>query len=202
MLSAEHIEKRGIHDADVLRAMHAVPRQEFVPKDLATFAYDDRPLDIGYGATISQPYIVAAMTQLLEVRKHHRVLEIGTGSGYQAAVLAELAGHVYSVERVLELARTAAEKLWRLGYRNVAVRHGDGYQGWREHSPYDRIVLTAAPPELPTALVDQLAPAGRLVAPVGGSENQQLQVIDKATSGAIHRRSEFPVLFVPMVPGR
>jgi protein-L-isoaspartate(D-aspartate) O-methyltransferase len=200
MLSAEHIEKRGIHDTDVLRAMHAVPRQEFVPKDLIRMAYEDRPLDIGYGATISQPYIVAAMTQLLELRKHHRVLEIGTGSGYQAAVLAELAGRVYSIELVLELARTAAEKLWRLGYRNVAVRHGDGYQGWPEHAPYDRIVLTAAPPELPAALINQLAPEGRLVAPVGSKEDQQLMVIDKPANGAIHRRVVFPVLFVPMVP--
>jgi protein-L-isoaspartate(D-aspartate) O-methyltransferase len=202
MLSAEHIEKRGIHDAGVLRAIHAVPRQEFVPKDLIRFAYEDRPLGIGYGATISQPYIVAAMTQLLEIRNHHRVLEIGTGSGYQAAVLAELAGRVYSVELILELARTAAEKLWRLGYRNVAVRHGDGYQGWPEHAPYDRIVLTAAPPELPAALIHQLAPGGRLVAPVGDNQDQQLIVIEKAANGAIHRRIVFPVLFVPMVPGR
>ena len=201
MLSAEHIEKRGIHDPDVLRAMHAVPRQEFVPHALSRFAYDDRPLDIGYGATISQPYIVAAMTQLLEVRNHHRVLEIGTGSGYQAAVLAELAARVYSVEVVLELARTSAEKLWRLGYRNVTVRHGDGYQGWPEHAPYDRIVLTAAPPEIPSALIDQLAPEGRLVAPVGSNDDQQLMVIGKPAKGPIHRRIVFPVLFVPMIPG-
>jgi protein-L-isoaspartate(D-aspartate) O-methyltransferase len=172
-----------------------------VPQDLIRFAYDDRPLAIGYGATISQPYIVAAMTQLLELRKDHRVLEIGTGSGYQAAVLAELSGRVYSVELVLELARTAAEKLWRLGYRNVAVRHGDGYQGWPEHAPYDRIVLTAAPPEIPLALIDQLAPEGRLVAPVGSNEDQQLMVVDKPANGPNHRRIVFPVLFVPMVPG-
>jgi protein-L-isoaspartate(D-aspartate) O-methyltransferase len=201
MLTAEHIEKRGIDDPEVLRAMHAVPRHEFVPRDLIRFAYDDRPLDIGYGATISQPYIVAAMTQLLEVRKHHRVLEIGTGSGYQAAVLGELAGHVYSVEVVLELARTAAERLWRLGYRNVEVRHADGYEGWPEHAPYHRIVLTAAPAEVPSALVDQLAPDGRLVAPVGSGEDQQLMVIDKPSRGPVHRRIVFPVLFVPMVPG-
>jgi protein-L-isoaspartate(D-aspartate) O-methyltransferase len=201
MLSEEHIEKRGIDDAEVLRAMHAVPRHEFVPKDLIRFAYDDRPLDIGYGATISQPYIVAAMTQLLQLRKNHRVLEIGTGSGYQAAVLAELSGCVYSVELTLELARKAAEKLWRLGYRNLTIRRGDGYQGWPEHAPFDRIVLTAAPPELPAALLHQLAPGGRLVAPVGSHENQQLIVIDKSTNGALHRRMVFPVLFVPMVPG-
>src|SRR4051794_26400540 len=129
MIATEHLEDRGIRSPDVLRAMRSVPRHEFVPRELANFAYDDKPLDIGFGATISQPYIVAAMSELLELSKRNRVLEIGTGSGYQAAVLSRLAGEVFSVEVILELARTASEKLWRLGYRNVQIRHGDGYKG-------------------------------------------------------------------------
>jgi protein-L-isoaspartate(D-aspartate) O-methyltransferase len=199
MISTEHLEDRGIRDPDVLRSMRSVPRHEFVPRDLARYAYDDKPLDIGFGATISQPYIVAAMSELLELSKRHRVLEIGTGSGYQAAVLSRLSSEVFSIEVVLELARTASEKLWRLGYRNVRVRHGDGYKGWPEHAPFDRIILTAAPVEVPTELTDQLAPNGRLVAPIGEIEHQQLIVIDKAADSTLERRTVFPVLFVPMV---
>ena len=183
MIATEHLEDRGIRNPDVLRAMRSVPRHEFVPRELAKFAYDDKPLDIGFGATISQPYIVAAMSELLELSKRNRVLEIGTGSGYQAAVLSRLAGEVFSVEVVLELARTASEKLWRLGYRNVQIRHGDGYKGWPEEAPFDRIMLTAAPSDVPSELTDQLAPLGRLVAPIGEDEHQELVVIDKASDG-------------------
>jgi protein-L-isoaspartate(D-aspartate) O-methyltransferase len=199
MLPAEQLEHRGIRDPEVLRAMRSVLRHQFVPRESSAFAYDDKPLEIGYGATISQPYIVAAMSQLLEVSKADRVLEIGTGSGYQSAVLAELAGEVFSVEVVLELARIASEKLWRFGYRNVQVRHSDGYRGWPEHAPFDRIILTAAPADVPQALIHQLATGGRLVAPIGEGEQQQLVVIDKPQEGQPRRRVVFPVLFVPMV---
>jgi protein-L-isoaspartate(D-aspartate) O-methyltransferase len=201
MITAEHLEHRGIRNPEVLRVMRSVPRHEFVPPELARFAYDDKPLDIGFGATISQPYIVAAMSELLELSKRHRVLEIGTGSGYQAAVLSELAGEVFSIEVVLELAREASEKLWRFGYRNVHVRHGDGYKGWPEEAPFDRIILTAAPVDVPDVLVDQLAVGGRLVAPIGEGEQQYLIVIEKPEHGPLRRHTVFPVLFVPMVPG-
>jgi protein-L-isoaspartate(D-aspartate) O-methyltransferase len=199
MLTAEHIEQRGIRNPEVLRAMHRVPRHEFVPEDMIAFAYEDRPLDIGYGVTISQPYIVAAMSQLLDLNKSHRVLEIGTGSGYQSAILAELAGHVYSIEVVPQLADSAARTLLRLGYSNVSVRHGDGYFGWPEEAPFDRIILTAAPVEVPPALIKQVANGGRLVAPVGSAADQQLIEVEKSPQGRIHRRIVFPVSFVPMI---
>ena len=202
MLVEEHIENRGVRNPDVLRVMRTVPRHEFVPQELRRQAYEDHPLRIGYGATISQPYIVAAMTELLEPSRQHKVLEIGTGSGYQAAVLAMLVKSVYSIEIVPELARTADATLKRLEYTNVVVRHGDGYKGWPEHAPFDRIILTAAPPEVPQALIDQLRPGGKLVAPVGSSADQQLLVIEKSADGKVRRRSVFPVMFVPMVPGR
>ena len=200
MLTAEHIERRGIRDSEVLRAMRSVPRHEFVPANLIEAAYEDRPLDIGYGATISQPYIVAAMSQLLELNKRSRVLEIGTGSGYQSAILAELAGIVYSIEIVPQLAESAARTLERHGYHNVYVRCGDGYLGWPEEAPFDRIILTAAPIEVPPALTRQLATGGRLIAPVGSAANQQLIEVVKSSDGRIHRRIVFPVSFVPMVP--
>lgn len=200
MLTAEHIEQRGIRNSEVLRAMRSVPRHEFVPADLIAYAYEDRPLDIGYGATISQPYIVAAMSQLLELNNRHRVLEIGTGSGYQSAILAELAGMVYSVEVIPQLAEAAARTLERQGYDNVHVRYGDGYLGWPEQAPFDRIILTAAPIEVPLALIQQLANGGRLIAPVGSPSNQQLIEVVKSREGRIHRRIVFPVSFVPMVP--
>jgi protein-L-isoaspartate(D-aspartate) O-methyltransferase len=199
MLTAEHIERRGISDPEVLRAMRAVPRHEFVPQDMVESAYEDRPLDIGYGATISQPYIVAAMSQLLALNKSHRVLEIGTGSGYQSAILAELAHEVYSVEVVPELAESAAATLRRLGYRNVMTRYGDGYLGWPDQAPFDRIILTAAPLELPKSLTDQLAYGGLLIAPVGDQPNQQLIEVAKSAQGQLRRRVVFPVSFVPMV---
>jgi protein-L-isoaspartate(D-aspartate) O-methyltransferase len=163
-------------------------------------AYRDHPVPIGYGQTISQPYIVGLMTELLEVKKTHRVLEIGTGSGYQAAVLAPLAKHVYSLEIVGELAKSAQTALSAQGVKNVSVRHGDGYLGWPDEAPFDRIILTAAPPEVPQALIDQLKPDGRLVAPVGsGVLGQELIVLEKNANGKVRRRNTIPVRFVPMV---
>jgi protein-L-isoaspartate(D-aspartate) O-methyltransferase len=202
MLVEEHIENRGVRNPEVLRVIRAVPRHEFVPKEMREFAYEDRPLSIGYGATISQPYIVAAMTELLSPQRHHKVLEIGTGSGYQAAILANLVREVYSVEIVPELARSSSDTLRRLGYDNVRVKQGDGYQGWPEQAPFDGIILTAAPPEIPRALISQLKPGGVLVAPVGGSTGQQLIVVEKKSDGRLQRRTVFPVMFVPMVPGK
>jgi len=163
------------------------------------FAYEDYPVLIGYGQTISQPYIVAFMTELLDVRKEHRVLEIGTGSGYQAAILSQLAKEVYTVEIVPQLAMSAADTLKRLGYKNVLVREGDGYHGWPEKAPFDRIILTAAPPELPQIVVNQLKPGGRLLAPLGHAINQQITLVEKAVDGKITTRSLLPVRFVPMV---
>jgi protein-L-isoaspartate(D-aspartate) O-methyltransferase len=199
----EHMESRDIRNPGVLRAMRATPRHFFVPPHLRADAYADHPLPIGFDATISQPYIVALMTQLLDPKKQHRVLEIGTGSGYQAAVLAQLAGEVYTIEIVPELARSAEATLKSLGHASVRVRAGDGYKGWPEAAPFDRIILTAAPPRIPTALTDQLAPGGRLVAPVGSSVmTQELVVIDKRPDGSLQHRSEGGVRFVPMRPGR
>ncbi len=197
------IEERGVRDAGVLRVLRQTPRHLFVPADMREYAYEDRPLRIGHGQTISQPYIVGLMTELVGARPEHKVLEIGTGSGYQAAVLARLARHVYTIEIVPELARSARETLARLGYRNVTVRTGDGYRGWPEEAPFDRIILTAAPPEIPKALVDQLRPGGRLVAPEGGSVfNQELVVVEKGADGKLTKRSVIPVMFVPMIRGK
>lgn len=196
----QQLEARGIRNKAVLEAMRATPRHLYMPPEVRSEAYADRPVPIGYGQTISQPYIVAFMTDALEVERGHRVLEIGTGSGYQAAVLARLAGEVYSVEIVPELARRAAETLSAQGHHNVHVRQGDGYRGWPEKAPFDRIMLTAAPPEIPQALIDQLKPGGRLVAPVGETgTNQELILLTKSVSGAVSRRSILPVRFVPMV---
>lgn len=202
VLVSEQLESRGIRNPDVLRVMRTVPRHEFVPSDLMGQAYDDRPLGIGFGATISQPFIVGAMTELAEPAPHHRVLEIGTGSGYQAAVLSMLVREVYSIEIVPELAKRAAAALQRMGYNNVTVRQGDGYKGWPEKAPFDRIVVTAAPPQVPQALLDQLKPGGLLVAPIGGSQAQVLVVYSKQADGKLHRRAIFDVMFVPMVPER
>lgn len=194
------IEDRGITDSRVLDAMRQVPRHLFMPEEVRSAAYEDSPVPIGHGQTISQPYIVAYMTDLLSVRSTDVVLEIGTGSGYQAAVLSRLAKHVYSIEIVPELARTATATLSRLGYTNVTVRLGDGYKGWPERAPFDRIILTAAPPELPNALIDQLKPGGRLIAPVGRTVfEQELIVVEKGSDGKLKRRSSLPVRFVPMV---
>jgi protein-L-isoaspartate(D-aspartate) O-methyltransferase len=193
----QQIRGRDVEDARVLDAMRAVPRHRFVPANLAADAYEDRPLPIGNGQTISQPYIVAYMTELLAVAPHHRVLEIGTGSGYQAAVLAKLAKEVYTIEIVPELAREAARTLADLGYANVTVKEGDGYAGWPEHAPFDRIMVTAAPERIPQPLVDQLAANGRLVVPIGQQhETQWMTVVEKTAAGIVQRRT-IPVAFVP-----
>lgn len=194
------IAARGVSDADVLEAMRRVPRHEFVPEAYRSSAYRDRPLPIGRGQTISQPYIVAYMTAAIEPDSTDRVLEVGTGSGYQAAVLAEIVDQVKTVEIVPELGREARARLERLGYGNVDVRIGNGYRGWSEHAPYDAIVVTAAPESIPDALIRQLAPGGRMVVPVGPrSAAQELTLVRKQTDGTIQRRTLTPVRFVPMV---
>ena len=196
----DQIEARGIKDEAVLRAMRTVSRHLFVPGTFSQQAYEDHPLPIGGGQTISQPYIVAYMTEMLKVSKDHRVLEIGTGSGYQAAVLSVLADRVYSIEIVRELGEEARERLNRLGYGNVEVRIGNGYLGWPEEAPFDRVMLTAAPDVIPQALIDQLKPNGRLIAPVGPVHGlQELVVVEKDFAGNVRRRAVLPVRFVPMV---
>jgi protein-L-isoaspartate(D-aspartate) O-methyltransferase len=196
------IRQRGVSNARVLDVMRSVPRERFVPEEAASRAYDDTPLAIGSGQTISQPYIVAYMTEVLDVRPTDRVLEIGTGSGYQAAVLGLLAREVYTVEIVPALARSAAAVLQELGYQNVHVREGDGYAGWSEHAPFDRIMVTAAPDEIPRPLIDQLAPGGRLVIPVGSQrETQWITIVDKTAVGVETRRT-IPVQFVPFTRGK
>jgi protein-L-isoaspartate(D-aspartate) O-methyltransferase len=183
----------------VLRAMRTVPRHRFVPPQLADDAYHDRPLPIGLGQTISQPFIVALMTELLEPRPDARVLEIGTGSGYQAAVLAECVAKVYSIEIVAPLGERAREVLKELGYRNVEVRIGDGYKGWPDAAPFDGIIVTAAPDHIPQPLVDQLAPKGRLVIPVGTRHGvQDLLVITKDADGRAVTKRTIAVRFVPL----
>jgi protein-L-isoaspartate(D-aspartate) O-methyltransferase len=194
----EQIEARGVHNRAVIESMRTTPRHRFVPESVRTQAYWDGALPIGYAQTISQPYIVGLMTELLEVSPSHKVLEIGTGSGYQAAVLSSLAKQVYSIEIVPELARSSAQLLRELGYRNVTVREGDGYKGWPEQSPFDRIILTAAPPEIPQALIDQLKPGGRLVAPEGRLF-QELVIVEKDAAGKVKRTPNIAVRFVPMV---
>jgi protein-L-isoaspartate(D-aspartate) O-methyltransferase len=190
------IAARGVRDPRVLEAMRTVERQLFVPEALQAHAYADTALPIGHGQTISQPYVVALMTELAAVSPRSRVLEVGTGSGYQAAVLATIAAQVYGIEIVEPLAAEAKDRLARLGYGNVTVRAGDGYRGWPEHAPFDAIVITAAPPEIPEPLLAQLAEGGRLVAPVGRAE-QQLVVVERTPSG-LSRRTVAPVRFVPM----
>jgi protein-L-isoaspartate(D-aspartate) O-methyltransferase len=191
------IRARGVRNAAVLDALARVPRELFVPADVRHRAYEDGPLPIGYGQTISQPYIVAYMTEALETSPDHRVLEIGTGSGYQAAVLAGLVRQVYSIEIVPELAESARRTLVDAGYRNVDVRTGNGYAGWPERAPFDRIIVTAAPPDIPAALVDQLAVGGRMVVPVG-TVLQEIVIVSKDGRGVTETRT-IPVRFVPMV---
>lgn len=186
-------------DERVLEAIKDVPRHEFVPDYEAGHAYANGPLPIGYGQTISQPFIVALMSDLLATAAHHVVLEVGCGSGYQSAVLSRLVRQVYSVEIVGELAREARERLARLGYANVEVRHGDGYAGWPEHAPFDGIIVTAAAPEIPQPLVEQLKPGGRLVIPVGQPYGRQdLLLVEKDAAGEVHQRNMLPVAFVPL----
>jgi protein-L-isoaspartate(D-aspartate) O-methyltransferase len=192
----EQIRGRGVRDARVLAAVEKVPRHELVPADVRDHAYEDRPLPIGLGQTISQPYIVAAMSEAVQLEGTERVLEIGTGSGYQAAVLAELCSEVFSIELEAELAERARADLARLGYRNVNVRHGNGYLGWPEQAPFDAIVVTAAPPEIPPLLVEQLAVGGRMVLPVGRTF-QELMLVTRTEEG-IERKFLMGVRFVPM----
>ncbi len=196
------IRQRGVTDTRVLDAMRTVPRERFVPTDAVSRAHDDTPLAIGNGQTISQPYIVAYMTEALGIRATDRVLEIGTGSGYQAAVLGLLAREVYTVEIVPVLAKSAAAVLRDLRYTNVHVREGDGYAGWAEHAPFDRIMVTAAPDEIPQPLIAQLAPGGRLVIPVGSQgDTQWMTILEKTTTGVTERKT-IPVQFVPFTRGK
>lgn len=190
------IADRGVRDLRVLAAMRKVPRHEFVPDAEKRHAYRDMPLPIGEGQTISQPYIVALMTELAGIERGDRVLEVGTGSGYQAAVLAAMGAEVYSIEIVEPLARRAAADLERLGYR-VEVRAGDGYRGWPEHAPFAAVIVTAAPPRIPQPLVDQLAPGGRMVIPVGDNY-QELRVLTRDEKGAVRDEKVIDVSFVPM----
>ena len=192
----EQIEAREVADPRVLAAMRSVPRHEFVPEGERVHAYEDRPLPIGQGQTISQPYIVAVMSELLHLRGTEKVLEVGTGSGYQAAVLSRLANEVYTIEIVAELAKRAEVDLRRLGFANVHVRAGDGYRGWPEHAPFDAIIVTAAPGHVPQPLVDQLAVGGRMVLPVG-DVFQELVLVTRSEQGVRQERL-LGVRFVPM----
>jgi protein-L-isoaspartate(D-aspartate) O-methyltransferase len=193
----EQLKRRDIRDPRVLSAMQSVPRHLFIPESARSGAYGDFPVPIGYGQTISQPYIVAFMTEALRVAPEHRVLEIGTGSGYQAAVLSVLAKEVFTIEIVDALAKRARATLADRGYRNVEVRSGNGYLGWPEHAPYDRIMVTAAPPEVPPALVQQLKVGGLMAIPVGVGD-QELRIMRRGATG-METIATLPVRFVPMV---
>ncbi len=192
------IEARGIRDERVLQALRTVPRHRFVPERYRRHAYVDSPLPIGEGQTISQPYIVAFMTEVLALSATDTVLEIGTGSGYQAAVLGEIAGRVYSIEIVEILGRRAERTLRDLGYDNIRVKIGDGYQGWPEHGPFDAIIVTCSPSHIPEPLREQLAEGGRMIIPVGGNTVQELVLLRK-TRGVLTKERALPVRFVPMV---
>ncbi len=195
----ENYPHHPVQDPEVLEAMRRVPRHLFVPQEYRDLAYRNSPLVIGYEQTISQPFIVAHMSELLELKPEHRVLEIGTGSGYQAAVLGELCNHVYTIEIVAPLGRKAEKLLKELGYAQVQVRIGDGYKGWPEAAPFDRIIVTCAPEKIPQALLDQLAPGGRMVIPVGGQREIQYMVeVFKDRKGRVTRKEHYPVRFVPM----
>ena len=189
---------RKITDKRVLEAMRSVPRHDFVPKELWSRAYGDHPLPIGQGQTISQPYMVALMTQELQLEKANKVLEIGTGSGYQAAILAELASRVFSIERVSELSSRARKVLDALGYSNVIIKTGDGTLGWKEFAPFDRIIVTAGAPDVPPALVEQLVDGGRIVLPIGNTYVQTLLVVQKKGK-KIERKEVCGCTFVPLI---
>jgi protein-L-isoaspartate(D-aspartate) O-methyltransferase len=193
----QQLMARGIHEERVLAAMAKVPREEFIPPSLRAESYEDGPLQIGHGQTISQPYIVAFMTEQLRPKPSDRVLEIGTGSGYQAAILAELVAEIYTIEIIEPLAKTAEATLRRLGYKNVHVKAGDGYKGWPEHAPFDAITVTCAPDHVPQPLIDQLKEGGRMIIPVGEFGNQELYLLEKK-NGELQRRAVLPVRFVPM----
>jgi protein-L-isoaspartate(D-aspartate) O-methyltransferase len=195
----DQIEARGVHDPRVLAAMRKVPRERFVPPDVVSLAYADQPLPIGHGQTISQPYIVAYMSEALQVTEQSKVLEIGTGSGYQAAILGELAREVYTIELIPALAERARETLAGLGYTNVHVRTGDGYLGWPDQAPFDAIMVTAAPDHVPQPLVDQLGVGGRLVIPVGDLD-QDIRILTRTPAG-IQETVTIPVRFVPLRRG-
>jgi protein-L-isoaspartate(D-aspartate) O-methyltransferase len=195
----DQIEARGVRNRAVLDAMKTVPRHEFVPQAYRTSAYVDSALPIGLDQTISQPYIVALMTELVDPKPEHRILEVGTGSGYQAAVISRIVNEVYSIEILPELAQSARERLQRLGFRNITVRQGDGYQGWPDSAPFDGILVTAGATEVPKPLVDQLKPGGRMVIPVGpSSADQVLKVIEKHPDGSTRIKEIAPVRFVPL----
>lgn len=197
-----HIAGEGIRDSATLRAMREVPRHELVPAKLRDEAYENHPLPIGFGQTISQPYVVGYMTEIVRPRRGMRVLEVGTGSGYQAAVLAATGAEVYSIEIFGALADTARARLERLGYRNVTVRHGDGHDGWPEAAPFDAILVTAAGDHVPPALTRQLKPGGRMVIPVGSVYGAQyLILVEKNAKAALRTRNLLPVAFVPMLSG-
>ncbi|HYF39706.1 MAG TPA: protein-L-isoaspartate(D-aspartate) O-methyltransferase [Gemmatimonadales bacterium] len=199
---AQEVARDGIRDSATLRALRTVPRHEFVPSDQQVYAYHNTPLPIGHDQTISQPSIVGLMTELIRPSKGKRVLEVGTGSGYQAAVLAETGCEVWTIEIFETLASQARERLSRLGYSNVKVRHGDGYAGWPEEAPFDGIMVTAAADSTPPALLKQLAPGGRLVMPVGNPQTyQELVLIQKDHQGRLAARQLIPVRFVPLLRG-
>jgi protein-L-isoaspartate(D-aspartate) O-methyltransferase len=182
-------------DRGVLKVIGRVPRHEFVPLELREYAYANTPLPIGFGKTISQPFIVAAMTDLLQIAPQDKVLEIGTGAGYQAAILAELADHVYSVEIIEELALGARRRLARLGYSNIEIKVGDGGRGWPEHAPFDKVIVTAAPDLIPPALIYQLKPGGKMVIPAGLADEQQLMLVEKDAGGSVSTRNIMAVRF-------
>lgn len=193
-----HLENEGIKDKAVLQAMREVPRHAFMPQSLAPHAYEDRPLPIGHGQTISQPYIVALMTELLDLKPDDNVLEVGTGQGYQAAVLGKIVNQVTTIEIVKALATRARMNLQNLGYDNIKVVFGDGYHGYESRAPFDAIIVTAAPEQIPPPLLQQLKPGGKLVIPVGREgRTQKLQVVEKSLEGHTHTRTIIPVRFVP-----
>ena len=192
----EQIIARGIKDKELLEAMSEVPRHEFVPLRYRSLAYADTPLPIDENQTISQPYIVALMTELLDLQKDDKALEIGTGSGYQAAILAEMCNEVYTIEIIKKLAKTSETLLKKLGYKNIKVRCGDGYQGWKEYAPFDAIIVTCAPPYIPQPLIEQLEVGGRMVIPVG-EFYQELIIVVKTEEGVV-KKNVIPVRFVPM----
>lgn len=196
-LVKRHLQTQGITDKNTLKAIRSVERHKMVPENMQRYAYEDRPLPIGNDQTISQPFIVAFMTQAIEPKSDMKVLEIGTGSGYQAAVLAEIVKEVYTIETVEPLAERARETLTEMGYENIHFKVGDGYHGWEEHAPFDAIIVTAAPEEIPPRLVEQLKEGGKMVIPIGPSANQHLQLIEKKKNGEIATRDLLPVRFVP-----